>query len=49
MAGRNAGKRAPAAKKTAADDKKYLCPYCLKEKKNAAAVPHAIQSAPVKQ
>lgn len=35
MAGRNAGKRAPAAKKTAADDKKYLCPYCLKEKKKS--------------
>lgn len=35
MAGRNAGKRAPAAKKTAADDKKYLCPYCLKEKKRS--------------
>lgn len=32
MAARNAGKRA-AAKKTAADDKKYLCHYCLKEKK----------------
>lgn len=30
---RAAGKRAPAAKKTAADDKKYLCPYCMKEKK----------------
>lgn len=35
MAGRSAGKRAPAAKKTAADDKKYLCPYCLKEKKKS--------------
>lgn len=33
MAARNAGKRAPAAKKTAADDQKYLCPYCMKEKK----------------
>lgn len=33
MAARNAGKRAPAAKKTAADEKKYLCPYCMKEKK----------------
>lgn len=33
MAARSAGKRAPAAKKTAADDKKYLCPYCMKEKK----------------
>lgn len=33
MAARNAGKRAPAAKKTTADEKKYLCPYCMKEKK----------------
>lgn len=33
MAARNAGKRAPSVKKTAADDKKYLCPYCMKEKK----------------
>ena len=32
---RAAGKRAPAAKKTAADDKKYLCPYCMKEKKKS--------------
>ena len=30
---RNAGKKAPPAKKTAADDKKYLCHYCLKEKR----------------
>ena len=29
---RSAGKKT-AVKKTAADDKKYLCPYCLKEKK----------------
>ena len=32
-AARNAGKKAPAKKKTAADEKKYLCPYCNKEKK----------------
>lgn len=31
-AARSAGKRAPS-KKTAADDKRYLCHYCLKEKK----------------
>lgn len=31
-AARSAGRRA-TTKKTAADDKKYLCPYCLKEKK----------------
>jgi hypothetical protein len=30
---RAAGKRTPAAKKSPADDKKYLCPYCMKEKK----------------
>lgn len=35
MAARSAGKKAPAKKKTAADDKKYLCPYCLKEKKKS--------------
>ena len=34
MAARNAGRRA-ATKKTAADEKKYLCPYCLKEKKKS--------------
>ena len=34
MAARNAGRRA-APKKTAADEKKYLCPYCLKEKKKS--------------
>jgi len=34
MAARNAGRR-PAAKKTVADDKKYLCPYCMKEKKKS--------------
>ena len=33
MAARNAGKKAPPAKKTVADDKRYLCPYCMKEKK----------------
>lgn len=33
MAARSAGKKAPAKKKTAADEKKYLCPYCMKEKK----------------
>lgn len=32
MAARNAGRK-PAVKKTVADDKKYLCHYCLKEKK----------------
>ena len=32
-AARSAGKKAPAKKKTAADEKKYLCPYCNKEKK----------------
>ena len=34
MAARSAGKKAPAKKKTAADDKKYLCPYCMTEKKS---------------
>ena len=33
MAARSAGKKAPAKKKTAEDDKRYLCPYCMKEKK----------------
>lgn len=33
MAAKSAGRKAPAKKKTAADDKKYLCPYCMKEKK----------------
>ena len=32
MVARNAGRKV-APKKTAADEKKYLCPYCLKEKK----------------
>lgn len=35
MAARSAGRKAPAAKKTAVDEKKYLCPYCLKEKKKS--------------
>ena len=30
---KSAGRKTPAPKKTAADDKKYLCPYCNKEKK----------------
>lgn len=30
---KSAGKKAAPKKKTAADDKKYLCPYCMKEKK----------------
>lgn len=34
MAARSAGKKT-TSKKTAADDKKYLCPYCLKEKKKS--------------
>ena len=35
MAARSAGKKTPAKKKTAEDDKKYLCPYCMKEKKKS--------------
>lgn len=35
MAARNAGKKAPPAKRTVADDKRYLCPYCMKEKKKS--------------
>lgn len=35
MTARSAGRKAPAAKKTAADEKKYLCPYCNKEKKKS--------------
>ena len=27
---RPAGKKTTTTKKTAADDKKYLCPYCMK-------------------
>ena len=34
MAARNAGRRA-ATKKTAADEKKYLCQFCLKEKRKS--------------
>lgn len=33
MATRSAGKKSAVKKKTATDDKKYLCHYCLKEKK----------------
>ena len=33
MATRSAGKKSAGKKKTVADDKKYLCHYCLKEKK----------------
>jgi hypothetical protein len=32
---RPAGRKTTTAKKTAADDKKYLCPYCMKEKKKS--------------
>ena len=32
---RAAGRKTTSTKKTAADDKKYLCPYCLKEKKKS--------------
>ena len=32
---RAAGRKPAPVKKTAADDKKYLCPYCLKEKKKS--------------
>lgn len=35
MAARNAGRKAAPAKKTAADDKRYLCHHCLKEKKKS--------------
>ena len=35
MAARSAGKKTASTKKTAADDKKYLCPYCMKEKKRS--------------
>lgn len=34
MAAKTAGRKA-APKKTAADDKKYLCPFCMKEKKKS--------------
>ena len=32
---RSAGKRTTSTKKTAADEQKYLCPHCLKEKKKS--------------
>lgn len=32
---RPAGKKTTTTKKTAADEKKYLCPYCMKEKKKS--------------
>ena len=32
---RSAGKKTTSTKKTAVDDTKYLCPYCLKEKKKS--------------
>lgn len=32
---KSAGKKAAPKKKTAADEKKYLCPYCMKEKKKS--------------
>lgn len=32
---RAAGRKAPAVKKIPADDQKYLCPYCMKEKKKS--------------
>ena len=35
MAARSAGKKSTPTKKTAADDTKYLCPHCLKEKKKS--------------
>ena len=35
MATRSAGRKTPSSKKNNADDKKYLCPYCLKEKKKS--------------
>ena len=35
MAAKSAGKKSPPKKTTAADEKKYLCPYCLKEKKKS--------------
>lgn len=34
MAARSAGRK-PSPKKSITDDKKYLCPYCLKEKKKS--------------
>lgn len=35
MAARNAGRKTTSTKKSAADDRKYLCPYCNKEKKKS--------------
>lgn len=35
MAARAAGKKAAPKKKTVEDEKKYLCPYCMKEKKKS--------------
>jgi hypothetical protein len=32
---KSAGKKAAPKKKTATDEKKYLCPYCMKEKKKS--------------
>ena len=32
---RAAGKKTPPAKKPAANEAKYLCPYCMKEKKES--------------
>lgn len=32
---RAAGRKTTSTKKTAADDKKYLCPFCMKEKKKS--------------
>ena len=38
MAARSAGRKAPAVKKTTGDEKKYLCPYCMKEKKKVTVL-----------
>ena len=35
MAARAVGRKAPSAKKTTEDDRKYLCPYCDTEKKKS--------------
>ena len=35
MAARSAGRKAPAKKTSTVDEKKYLCPYCNKEKKKS--------------
>ena len=34
-AARSAGRKTTTAKKTTKDDKKYLCPYCMKEKRKS--------------